>query len=175
MRSPDLGPMLMPSDDASWTPPPGSTASSLRTRRSMLSNRRRDTKPELSVRRELHRRGFRYRVDHPPIESPRRRADIVFTRHRVAVFIDGCFWHGCPDHCKLPKTNTDYWHKKIAANAARDTDTDHALRTAGWTVMRFWAHVPRDQIVESVVSVITPSTMAIRSTSSPIPSSQQSV
>ncbi|TPW75736.1 very short patch repair endonuclease [Schumannella soli] len=112
----------------------------------MLANRRRDTSPELAVRRLLHARGFRYRVDfrlQPPL---RTRADIVFTRARVAVFIDGCFWHGCPDHATAPKRNSDYWIPKLARNVERDRETDAALATAHWTVLRYWEHQPADEV-----------------------------
>lgn len=107
----------------------------------MLSNERRDTTTELAVRRLLHARGLRYRVDYPPLtDQRRRRADIVFTRARIAVFIDGCFWHGCPEHATSPKRNVEYWGPKLAANRARDLDTNTRLEAAGWTVLRFWEH-----------------------------------
>lgn len=106
----------------------------------MLANKRRDTSTELAVRRELHSRGLRYRVDFAPLPSLRRRADIVFTRARIAVFIDGCFWHGCPIHGTAPKQNADYWGPKLAANVDRDRDTDRRLTNAGWFVIRVWEH-----------------------------------
>jgi DNA mismatch endonuclease (patch repair protein) len=117
-----------------------SWATSEGTRKSMLSNKRRDTTTEIAVRRELFRRGLRYRVDLAPVPGLRRRADIVFTRAQIAVFIDGCFWHGCPAHGTTPKRNADYWVPKLAANAARDRDTDARLSAAGWIVARFWEH-----------------------------------
>lgn len=117
-----------------------SWASSPATRASMLGNRRRDTAPELRLRSELHRRGLRFRVDYPPFASRRRRADIVFTRVRLAVFVHGCFWHGCDTHCRMPRTNSDYWSAKIAGNAARDADTVEALLNAGWGVEIVWEH-----------------------------------
>ncbi|MFF2634392.1 very short patch repair endonuclease [Microbacterium sp. NPDC058021] len=117
-----------------------SWASSEGTRKSMLANKRRDTSTEIAVRRELHARGLRYRVDFAPLPGLRRRADVVFTRARVAVFIDGCFWHGCPIHGTAPKRNADYWGPKLAANVARDQDTDRRLADAGWRVLRFWEH-----------------------------------
>jgi DNA mismatch endonuclease (patch repair protein) len=89
----------------------------------MQATRGRDTAPELALRRELHRRGLRYRVDMPVIPGLRRRADVVFPRARVAVFVDGCFWHGCPQHATFAKSNAAFWAAKIAANKARDTDT----------------------------------------------------
>jgi DNA mismatch endonuclease (patch repair protein) len=91
----------------------------------------------MRVRSELHRRGLRYRVDVRPIPSLRRRADVVFTKARVAVFIDGCFWHGCERHSALPKTNVEFWRNKIARNRTRDEETDMLLTDAGWTVFRF--------------------------------------
>jgi DNA mismatch endonuclease (patch repair protein) len=124
----------------------------------MLANKRRDTSTELAVRRELHSRGLRYRVDFPPVPSLRRRADIVFTRARIAVFIDGCFWHGCPIHGTAPKRNADYWGPKLAANRDRDRDTDRRLTDAGWIVMRIWEHeaadVASDRIEEAVRAAI---------------------
>ena len=115
-------------------------ASSDAARATMRANRGRDTGPELAVRRALHAMGLRYRVDHPLPFDRRRRADIVFTRARVAVFIDGCFWHGCPEHGSTPRTNTAFWSEKIARNRARDDDTTQRLEVMGWTVLRFWEH-----------------------------------
>ena len=112
----------------SWEPPDGSWASSARARRSMLSNRSRDTSPELAVRRLVHAAGLRYRVAVRPVQSVRRTADLVFTRRHLAVFIDGCFWHSCPEHGTTPKTNADYWREKLERNAFRDRDTDLRLR-----------------------------------------------
>jgi DNA mismatch endonuclease (patch repair protein) len=117
-----------------------SWASSPERRRIMQSNTRRDTNPELRLRRELHGAGLRYRVDYPPLPGLRRRADVVFTRQRVAVFLDGCYWHGCPEHYVSPKTNPGYWSDKVARNMARDRDTDQRLEDEGWTVLRFWEH-----------------------------------
>ena len=117
-----------------------SWASSPATRASMLGNRRRDTAPELRLRSELHRRGLRFRVDFPPLASQRRRADIVFTRAKLAVFVHGCFWHGCELHCRMPRTNADYWSRKISRNSERDSETATTLREAGWTVLVVWEH-----------------------------------
>lgn len=118
----------------------GSWASSDHARRTMKANRRRDTKPELRIRSALHRSGLRFRVDTAPLRGVRRRADIVLTRVHVAVFIDGCFWHGCHEHFIPPKTNADYWRQKIQRNRDRDKETDRILADAGWTVLRFWEH-----------------------------------
>lgn len=106
----------------------------------MLRQGRRDTKPELALRRELWRRGFRYRVDVAPVRGLRRRADVVFSRARVAVFVDGCYWHSCPVHASVPKANRDWWVAKLAGNVERDRDTDDRLRDAGWVVVRVWEH-----------------------------------
>lgn len=106
----------------------------------MSRQRRRDTTPELLLRKELHRRGLRFRVDHAVPGMPRRRADIVFTRARIAVFVDGCFWHGCPDHATHPASNAAWWSAKLARNIERDRETDDHLRNNGWSVLRFWEH-----------------------------------
>jgi DNA mismatch endonuclease (patch repair protein) len=121
----------------------------------MRANRGRDTGPELAVRRLLHARGLRYRVDHPLPFDRRRRADIVFTRAKVAVFIDGCFWHGCPDHGTTPRTNSAFWSAKIGRNRARDIDTDRRLRAAGWQVLRFWEHQTSEEVADAIRMVIT--------------------
>lgn len=92
------------------------------------------------LRRELHRRGLRFRVDHPLPGMPRRRADLVFTRAKIAVFVDGCFWHGCPEHATHPVANAAWWSEKLARNVERDRQTDEHLRGAGWTVLRIWEH-----------------------------------
>lgn len=120
----------------------------------MRANRGRDTGPELVVRRALHARGLRYRVDHPLAFDRRRRADIVFIRAKVAVFIDGCFWHGCPEHGTTPRTNTEFWRAKIERNRARDRDTTERLEALGWVVLRFWEHTPASAVVEAVVRAV---------------------
>lgn len=136
--------MLSESMTKSWASSPG-------RRRNMQANRSRDTKPELEVRRALHRLGLRYRVAVAPEPGLRRRADIVFTRARVAVFIDGCFWHGCPQHGRRSfNHNADYWPAKISANVARDVDTTERLREAGWLVLRFWEHEDAASAVERI-------------------------
>lgn len=106
----------------------------------MQSNRSRDTGPELRLRSELYRRGLRYFVDRAPIKGVRRRADIVFPRKRIAVFVDGCFWHGCPQHHTVSKTNAAYWAGKVEDNRNRDRDTDALLTAENWTVIRIWEH-----------------------------------
>lgn len=106
----------------------------------MARTGRRDTKPEIELRRLLHARGLRFRVDRPVLSNRRRRADIVFGPARVVVFVDGCFWHGCPDHATWPTNNAEFWMEKIEANRARDRDTNSQLREAGWHVERVWEH-----------------------------------
>src|SRR5690242_18279969 len=101
---------------------------------------RRDTRPELELRRELHRRGLRYRVDISPDPRIRGRADILFRGARVAVYVDGCFWHSCPQHGVLPKGNREWWRRKLSTTVQRDRDTEATLRELGWTVLRFWEH-----------------------------------
>lgn len=114
----------------------------------MRGNRGSDTKPELAVRRALHRRGRRYRVHHPiELDTVRVRPDVVFTRARVAVFIDGCYWHGCPTHGTRARANAGYWSAKIARNRARDIRNDAALQGAGWRVVRAWEHEPVSNVV----------------------------
>lgn len=111
--------------------------------RNMSAIRRRDTKPELRLRSMLHQRGWRYRVD-LRIDTARRRVrpDIVFTARRVAIFVDGCFWHGCPEHSRSPRKNVAYWGTKLAGNVARDQATTEALEESGWLVLRVWEHEP---------------------------------
>ena len=121
----------------------------------MQANRSRDTAPELAVRKPLHADGFRYRVASRPLADLRRTADIVFPGQRVAIFIDGCFWHGCPEHGRTSfSSNIEYWPNKIATNKARDADTNARLENAGWTVLRFWEHQAPDDVVELIESAV---------------------
>lgn len=106
----------------------------------MSRQRRTGTAPELALRRELHRRGLRYFVDRAPIRGQRRRADVVFPRRKLAVYVDGCFWHRCPQHATNPKNNAEWWAAKLAGNVTRDRMTDETLRAAGWQVVRIWEH-----------------------------------
>jgi DNA mismatch endonuclease (patch repair protein) len=106
----------------------------------MQGNRGADTRPELELRSELHRRGNRFRKTVAPVKGLRCRADIVFARARVAVFVDGCFWHRCPEHGTSPRTNSDYWQVKLDRNVARDRRNDDALVSSGWAVVRVWEH-----------------------------------
>lgn len=106
----------------------------------MSRQARRDTAPELLLRRALHAMGLRFRVDAPLPGIPRRRADVLLTRARLAAFVDGCFWHACPLHGTAPVTNAEWWREKLARNVARDRDTDERLIGQGWLVLRFWEH-----------------------------------
>jgi len=124
----------------------------------MKGNRKRDTRPELAIRSELHRRGFRYRVDARPIATLNCKADIVFRPKKVAVFVDGCFWHGCPHHGTKPKTNADYWHAKINRNVERDRLNELQLRAAGWTVIRVWEHESPTDAVATIVRALSGAT-----------------
>jgi DNA mismatch endonuclease (patch repair protein) len=108
----------------------------------------------LALRKILHSRGLRYRVDHAPIPGVRRRADVVFTRLRIAVFVDGCFWHGCPEHATVPKSNADYWVPKLQRNIERDRETDAVLMSHGWSVLRIWEHVPSAEAADRVAAEV---------------------
>lgn len=114
--------------------------SSEQSSRRMATVRQKGTEAELAIRRELFRMGLRYRVNYPILAKPRRTADIVFPRPQIAVFVDGCFWHGCPLHATWPKQNADFWRHKIETNRARDADTDARLIERDWKVIRVWEH-----------------------------------
>jgi DNA mismatch endonuclease, patch repair protein len=116
----------------------------------MQATRGRDTAPEMALRRELHRRGLRYRVDAPILPGLRRRADLVFPKRRIAVFVDGCFWHGCPEHGTESRSNAKFWDDKIRTNMARDADTNRRLMDAGWMVVRIWEHEPARDAADRV-------------------------
>lgn len=120
----------------------------------MRANRRRDTRPELAVRSAVHAMGLRYRVDTRPVQELRRSADLVFSRARVAVFIDGCFWHGCPSHGSMPVANGQYWSDKIDRNQCRDRDTDQQLSEHGWLVIRAWEHEDPDQVARKIAHIV---------------------
>ena len=120
----------------------------------MQATRNRDTRPELELRVALHRRGFRFRVASRPLKDRRFTADLVFRKLRVAIFVDGCFWHSCPLHRKPPKQNVAYWTSKLAHNRARDAATDRALLDAGWQVIRIWEHDPVEDAVGRVASLL---------------------
>jgi len=120
----------------------------------MLANRSRDTKPEVALRRLLHARGLRYRVAFRPLPDRRRSVDIAFTRVRVAVMIDGCFWHGCLEHYRPPVRNASYWSQKVRRNVARDEETTGRLIAAGWQVLRFWEHEDPHTVADVVERTI---------------------
>jgi DNA mismatch endonuclease (patch repair protein) len=115
---------------------------------------RRDTSTELALRRLLHARGLRYRLDVRPERAVGRRADLVFSGARVAVFVDGCYWHACPRHCSWPRANAEWWRDKLEGNAARDRDTDARLTKAGWTVVRVWEHDDPREAAERVALAV---------------------
>ncbi|MER6080204.1 very short patch repair endonuclease [Streptomyces sp. NPDC001833] len=141
-------------DPEPWVPPEGSWASSAAKRRNMQAVRSRDTKPELLVRRLVHAYGLRYRVAARPIPDLRRTADLVFRPAKVAVFIDGCYWHGCPEHYVSPRTNPGYWSSKVARNVERDRDTDKQLEKAGWLVLRYWEHNPAEETAAEIIRLV---------------------
>lgn len=121
----------------------------------MRAIRRTDTKPELIVRSGLHRLGFRFRKDYPiQAESRKVRVDIAFTRRRLAIFIDGCFWHQCPEHGTVPKTNRGYWVPKLEQNARRDARVTRELEEAGWSVLRIWEHVPPEDAIAAIAAAV---------------------
>lgn len=118
----------------------------------MRNQKRRDTKVEVAIRRRLHALGLRFRVDFRMEPSLRVRGDIVFTRLRVVVFVDGCFWHGCPRHATKPKNNATWWEEKLAANVERDRRNTAALEDLGWCVLRIWEHVDPDDAANEIVA-----------------------
>lgn len=126
--------------------------------RNMRANRRTDTKPEVNLRRALHARGYRYRKDFrlDLSEGVRVRPDIVFTARKVAVFVDGCFWHVCPEHGREPTSNEWYWTPKLRRNVERDRAADTALSAAGWQVVRVWEHETLPSAVEAVIEATGP-------------------
>lgn len=130
--------------------PPAPAPSSPRARNVMLGNRS-ESSPEVALRSALHKRGLRFRKHVAPVQGLRCKPDIVFTRRRIAVFVDGCFWHRCPDHGSKPKANGEWWRRKLDANVARDRRNDAALIEAGWTVLRFWTHEPLEAMVAQII------------------------
>ncbi|WP_433320149.1 very short patch repair endonuclease [Micromonospora chersina] len=139
-----------------------SWASSIGVRKSMQANTGRDTKPELALRRAVHALGLRYYVNRRPIKAVRRTADLLFPKLKLAVFLDGCFWHGCPEHHTVAKTNAPFWAEKVATNRRRDADTNERLASQGWTVIRIWEHEP----VADAAARIAETVAARRGTSS---------
>jgi DNA mismatch endonuclease (patch repair protein) len=130
-------------------PPPSLATATMR------ANRSRDTGPELRLRRALHAAGYRYRVN-IALNAPGRRVrpDLVFTRRRLAVFVDGCYWHRCPEHGRMPSDPTGYWRSKLQRNVDRDRAVDQALRAAGWRVLRIWEHIPVEQAIAEVEKLL---------------------
>lgn len=131
-------------------PPPTSPLASRRFRNTPT----RDTPAELALRRALFRRGLRYRVDARPLPTLNRRADLVFAKGRVAVFVDGCYWHGCPKHYKGTSGNAEWWRTKIEGNRARDHDTNQRLRAEGWLPIRIWEHEASEVAAEHVAKLV---------------------
>jgi DNA mismatch endonuclease (patch repair protein) len=121
----------------------------------MQANRGRDTRPELALRSAVHALGLRYRVSTRPIKSLRRTADLVFPKLKVAVFLDGCFWHGCEQHHTIAVTNAEYWAEKVRHNRTRDRETDRQLSEASWTVVRIWEHEDPQTAALRIHDVVT--------------------
>lgn len=120
----------------------------------MRRQRSKDTAPELALRRAMFARGLRYQVHRQPLPGLRRTADVVFPRQRIAVFLDGCFWHGCEAHGNVPRPNGWYWPEKILQNKRRDQETTRLLLTAGWTVIRAWEHEPPELVAQRVEALV---------------------
>lgn len=152
-RQPEPGP-LVPTPQAVPAHP---GASSPEVSRRMSAAKRRETAPELALRAVLHRRGLRYRVSYPVPGQRRRTIDVAFTRRRLAVFVDGCFWHGCPEHGTSPRQNSEWWRTKLAANEARDRDTDVVLASQGWRVLRAWEHEEPEKVADEVQRLLSES------------------
>lgn len=120
----------------------------------MQAAKARDTAPEKALRLLLHEKSLRYRVDVKPIKELNRRADIVFRSTKVAVFVDGCFWHGCPIHGTQAKANAEFWRNKIKQNQIRDADTNERLKKDGWKVVRVWEHEDPEKVSEKIYNII---------------------
>jgi len=129
-------------------------ASSSEAKRRMERQVSRDTAVERKLRSALHARGLRFRLHERLDPESRREADIVFASARVAVFVDGCFWHACPEHGTKPRANAAFWRTKLEANVRRDRDTDARLADAGWTVIRVWEHEDPHEAAARVVRVV---------------------
>jgi DNA mismatch endonuclease, patch repair protein len=134
-----------------------SRATSLGVRPSMQANRRVDTGPERRLRSALHNKGLRFRKDHRiDAGGVRVRADVAFPRARVAVFVDGCFWHSCPDHATQPMTHESYWTAKLRGNVDGDRRVDAALERSAWTVIRVWEHERTEDAATRVTAIVRP-------------------
>lgn len=121
----------------------------------MKAAKPRDTAPEKALRSALHKRGLRFRIDERPIKDLNRKADIVFRSAQVAVFVDGCFWHGCPIHGTRAKANAEFWSCKIEQNQKRDIDTTRQLEAAGWRVIRVWEHEDPEKASQKIYDIVT--------------------
>ncbi|MGB6008127.1 very short patch repair endonuclease [Castellaniella sp.] len=128
--------------------------SSFAASRRMAKIRQKGTGAEMALRREMYRIGLRYRVDYEVLKRPHRVADVVFPGRKIAVFVDGCFWHGCPQHASWPKRNAEFWREKIEANRRRDADTNDRLRALGWRVLRFWSHESPVEAAQAVARML---------------------
>jgi DNA mismatch endonuclease (patch repair protein) len=133
----------------------------------MSKIRQKGTDAEMALRRAMYRLGLHYRVDYEVLRKPRRIADLAFPGRKIAVFVDGCFWHGCPDHATWPKQNADFWRKKIEANRQRDADTNDRLRSLGWKVRRFWSHESSVDAAKDVARMVAEIDSTRRTLSSP--------
>ena len=120
----------------------------------MVNTPQRDTPFEMRVRRILHARGFRYRVDRPMPGVTRSRPDVVFPTERIAVYLDGCFWHSCPIHGTMPAAGREWWAAKLQANIERDRRHTEELEAAGWLAARFWEHEDPHDIVEEIAAIV---------------------
>lgn len=136
------------------TEAPQLQAPSSRASSRMSKVRQTGTGVELALRKELHKSGLRYRINFCVMNKPRRLADIAFPRLKIAIFVDGCFWHGCPEHATWPKQNAEFWREKIKANRLRDIDTNSRLLDAGWTVLRFWGHQSPIEAAEVIAQTV---------------------
>jgi DNA mismatch endonuclease, patch repair protein len=120
----------------------------------MLATKQRDTLPEIRIRKKLYSKGYRYRVNRAPIPGLRRRADIAFLGAHVAVFIDGCFWHGCPIHGTQAKQNAKFWSEKIGTNKKRDLDTNKRFMASGWEVLRICEHEDPVEATQKIIDMV---------------------
>ena len=120
----------------------------------MQAAKPRDTVPEKALRSELHKRGLRFRIDAKPVKELNRKADILFRSVKVAVFVDGCFWHGCPIHGTQAKANAEFWKNKIKRNQERDAETNQLLKKAGWKVIRVWEHENHEKAASKIYNII---------------------
>jgi DNA mismatch endonuclease, patch repair protein len=132
----------------SWASSPG-------IRRSMQSNRPRNTLPEITLRSALHRSGLRFRKHVRPLPGLRCEVDIAFPKQKLAVFVDGCWWHSCPQHGMIPKTNVDFWTQKLQRTQERDLKNTLALEDSGWSVLRVWEHLGPEDAVNEIISRLT--------------------